>query len=58
MSKFTLGPKLVELSPDFSFAEFESWKSNVYYHLGLNEAFRPFLGLKFGKNRAQSLIEI
>ena len=49
MSKFTLGPKLVELSPDFSFGEFESWKSNVYYHLGLNEAFRPFLGLKFGK---------
>ena len=49
MSKFTLGPKLVELSPDFTFAQFESWRQNVTYHLGLNEAFRPFLTMKFGK---------
>ena len=56
-SKFVLGPKLVELSPKLSFNGFEQWRQNILYHLTLNENFRPFLNLRFGKKRVTALIE-
>ena len=54
MSKFVLGFKLVELSPKLSFTQFEQWRQNVLYHLTLNENFRPFLHIKFGKKTCAS----
>ena len=54
MSKFQLGPKLTELPKTLTFPQFETWKQNILYHLSLNEDFRPYLHLNFGKKTKHS----
>ena len=49
MSNFKLGPKVQSLGDDESLASIERWKQNIIYHLRLNEEFRPFLTIEFGK---------
>ena len=54
MSKFQLGPKLTELPKTLTFPQFETWKGNILYHLSLNEDFRPYLQINFGKKTKHS----
>ena len=46
---FQLGPKLQTLQPSWSFAQFESWRQNIQYHLSINPHFQPYLDSTFGK---------
>ena len=48
-NKLLLGPKLTELGPKLTFNQFEQWRSSMLYNLTLNDNFRPYLTIEFGK---------
>ena len=54
MSNFKFGPKVIPLGDHETLASLERWRQNVLYHLRINDEFRVYLDLKFGKKTKAS----